>query len=240
MQTKVLLLNFSFKKNTIRISILATILFVLSTLDARPISPNIQVFEPLDPTLINGKQYTFFVYHVEGHQYLNAEGFELGTIRIKGKTYNNQLLRYDIYNQALLLKFRDQFDAEKIIIVSDAWLTNFTIGTMFFEVVENSDGKKKITQKIDGEGISIVFEWEKTLTLNPTSSIYKFSEPIRKGYLIINGEKFKFAGNRSFSRAFGKENEKKVRKYLRQNRIKVKKANDISLEKVIKHCKSFI
>jgi len=238
--TTILLIKYSIKTTTIRTSILSAILFVLSTANVWAESNNFKMFEPLDPTIINGKQYTFFVYNVEGHQYLNGQGFERGTMCIKGKTYHNQLLRYDIYNQVLLLKFRDQFDAEKIIIVSDAWLTSFTIGSMKFELVENADGKRKITQKIDGEGISIVFEWEKTLTLNASNGMYKFSEPIKGSYLIINGEKIKFNGNRSFARAFGKENEKIVRKYLRQNRIKVKKVNDISLEKVIKHCKSFI
>lgn len=200
---------------------------------------NPPVLQILDPTLINGKQYTYYIANADGHQFLLGNDFKQGTLTIKETTYTNQLLKYDIYNQVLLLKFTNQFGSEKVIMVSDAWLTRFTIGDMVFNV-ETRNGAKSIVQIIDSTNITLCYEWKKNLKLDPSSGIYRFSNPIREGFVILNGERFEFKGNRSFAKVFGKEQSKLVRQFLRKQRIKINKASEPKLRDVLKYCNTVV
>lgn len=221
------------------------LVFLASTFTAIPnygISSNTTGLIPpllqmLDPTLINGKQYTYFIANVKGHQFLDKD-FKTGTLTIKGKTYTNQELKYDIYNQLLLLKFTNQFNSEKIIVVSDAWLTEFTIGEAMFKI-DTLHGSKRIVQAIDSKNISLCFEWKKVLKLDPSTGIYHFSSPIRKGFLLLNGKELEFRGNRSFAKQFGRERSKQILQFLRKQKIKIYKAPDRRLMDLLNYCNTF-
>lgn len=194
----------------------------------------------LDPTIINGKQYIFYVPKITGHQFLSTVDFSTGSITVKGVQYENQLLRYDIYNQQLTLKFINQFKAENIIIVSDAWLTNFILNDKKFEVIKGIDKSVKFFQTLGHGDIKLMYAWKKHLMLDATSGQkkYHFTDPIREAYLYRNGEFYKFKGNRSFAKYFGDDLSPVILKHIRQNNIRVKKASDSVMEALIDFCNS--
>ena len=86
----------------------------------------------------------------------------------------------------------------------------------------------------------LCFEWKKILKLDPSNGIYHFSDPIRKGFVIISGKKFEFKGNRSFAKIFGEEQSKKIKQFLRKQRIRVNKVSDTKLRDVLKYCNNII
>jgi hypothetical protein len=192
----------------------------------------------LDPTIINGKQYVFNVFHVEGHQFLENDNFINGTLTIKGETYENLELRYDIYNQELTLRFTNQFESQKIIVVSDAWLTSFTMGDKKFELTADESGVKRIYQTLGKGNTRVIYTWKKDLRLNTSNGLYSFTRPFRNSYILIDDFKHQYHTNRGFAKAFGKDISPIVKKYLRQNRIKVAKADDIVIEELINYCNS--
>jgi len=192
----------------------------------------------LDPVVINGKQYVFHVMNVEGHQFLGTGNFEKGSLTIKGEIYENQNLRYDIYNQQLTLQFTNQFESKKIIVISDAWLTHFSMGNKNFEVVSEVNGDKKIYQTFGKDNIKVLYAWRKDLMLNTSKGHYNFTQPYRNLYVLINDVKHQYKRNRSFINAFPKDISPLIKKYLKQNRIKVSKANDIVVEGLVNYCNS--
>ncbi len=125
-------------------SILVIVLFTLSGLlksqDGAGIADKVY---GLDPTLYNGKKYTYFLPASTGsHQYLFSPDYVSGSVTINGKTYEGILLNYDIYNQQLLLKFADETGAMNILEVSGAWLESFLIGTTGFEYLDIGKGPR--------------------------------------------------------------------------------------------------
>lgn len=228
------------KNSTIRYFTLQILLLSFTVAFGKSVNFTPPVLQTLDPTLINGRLYTFNYSHANGNQFLSDQDFTIGTITIKGKTYSNQLLKFDIYNQLLLLKFYNQFESEKVIIVSDAWLSDFTIGNMVFKVLNSNDGKKRIVQIYESDGINIMFEWKKELKLDATSGEYRFTKPINDGYIIIGEKEYLFKSNRSFSKIFGKDKSQTVAKFLRKNRIKVNKASDTQFRQLLEYCNTII
>jgi hypothetical protein len=210
--------------------------FTITTSFAIPPSSSL-----LDPTLINGKQYTFQLPQgVKGHQFLWTNDFVLGSVVAKEQIYNQQLLRYDIYNQQITLKFVNQFGSEKIIVLSDAWLTNFALGETSFEVIAMDNEGKKIFQTIGQREVRVLYAWKKQMKLNGSSgkSYYLFTEPQRDCYIQKSGEIIPYKWNRSFARAFGKNNYSQIIKYLRKNKISVRKASDKEMEELLNFCNS--
>lgn len=194
----------------------------------------------LNSQLINGKQYTFYVRGVIGHQFLFNDNYIVGTLTINGEEYANQRLKYDIYNQQLLLLFVDGVNAEKVLIVSDAWLTKFTLGTTRFEAISLDGSPKKIYQSIGNGEVKCLYSWKKDLKMDGTrgKSTYYFTDPLRNRYVLVKGALFRYTGNRSFIKAFGVEKSKQVSNYLRENRIKVSLANEETMEKLMDFCSS--
>jgi hypothetical protein len=187
----------------------------------------------LDPTLINGKQYTFYTRGVRGHQFMSDGRFMEGTITIRDKVYENQILQYDLYNQILVLKFYNRQHADKIIVVSDAWLNAFSLGNARFEIHQTADSSKKIVQVIRHQSLEIQYLWKKEMKLENIERQYVFSAPMRETYLCINGTALRYRNNQSFAKAFGKNNALSVYKLLKQNKLNVKWASDDEMKTLL-------
>lgn len=220
--------------------LLFAFLCIVPSLSSRANPPH---YVALDPTLVNGKQYTFQLPNdVQGHQYLWSNVFFKGSVFSKGQQYDNQLLRYDIYNQQVTLKFVDQFGSEKIIILSDAWLNSFTLGEKKFEFITALGEQKKVFQTIGSENLRVLYFWKKQMKLDGTSgkSFYRFTEPQRECYIQIGEKVYPYKRNRGFASAFGKGKDQVIANHLRKNRIKVSRANDFQMEELVKYCNSII
>lgn len=189
-----------------------------------------------DPLLVNGRYYNFFPPpKTDGNQYLADPQFEKGSLTIRGETFSDLMLNYDIYNQQLLLAFRNNAGADNLIIISDAWLEKFSFRGMNFEMIAFHDTVKSIFQVI-GSGPGIIgYIWTKNL--EPDSfhgaRYYSFSLP-KKEMIILSGDQMiRYRNNRTFYAALDEKRRTAVREYLARQRINVKKATDSTMGEVI-------
>lgn len=190
----------------------------------------------LDPVLVNGKKYLFFPINVVGHQYLNSQDFEKGSVVINGIQYDSLMLNLDIYNQQLVLRFTNLQGATQVLSMSNAWVTKFSIGRDNFEFKSMEDGTKRIFQVIGSGNIKILYSWSKTMKLNPSSGKYDFSRPQKKSFLLIDSELKAFKRNRSFLKCFDDDQKKLLKNYLRDNRLKISRLNKYQIEDLIFYC----
>ena len=87
-----------------------------------------------DHLLYNGKVYSFYpLPGTGGTQYLFDTFDSLGSITVRGVTYTNISLNYDIYNQLLILKYKNAFGSQSMIEISYAWLEKAIIWGINFE-----------------------------------------------------------------------------------------------------------
>lgn len=194
-----------------------------------------------DPLLVNGRYYSFFPPpNTDGNQYLADSQFEKGTLTIRGETFSDLMLNYDIYNQHLLLAFRNISGADNLIIISDAWLEKFTFREKDFEMISFQDTVKRILQVIGSGPDRIGYIWKKNL--EPDSfhgaRYYSFSLP-KKEMLYLSGDQMlRFRNNRTFYSALDDGKRKVVREYLERHRINVRKAADRTMADVMDFCNS--
>jgi hypothetical protein len=196
-----------------------------------------------DPELINGRLYTYFPpRQVDGNQYFTSPEFSPGTLTIRGKVYNDLLLNYDVYNQAVLLKYTRQTGAPQILEVSEAWLSGFSFQGKNFYYMAAAESPGRILQVIGDGSLKVFYKWEKRLEFKTVAgkATYIFNLPPKKMYLYQNDRFISFQNNRSFIRALDPLWQDQVKKYLKSNKLKVRKLSDEKMDDLISYCNSLL
>jgi hypothetical protein len=194
-----------------------------------------------DPLLYNGRMYYFYpMPGTGGTQYLYNEFDTKGSVTLRSVTYPNLNINYDVYNQQLVLKFKDAIGSNKIIEVSYAWLESFIMQGKLFEVFPDAGSVKKIYQVLGSGDKKILYSFRKKLLLHnqTTSGIYYFSKIITEKYVYNESRIVKFNNNHTFISAFSQPEQTVIKKYLRKQNINVKKATDVELSDLINYCKT--
>jgi hypothetical protein len=190
----------------------------------------------LDQSLYNGILYnSYYPSNVKGDQFFIDKNFLKGEVTIKGIKYNNLELNLDIYKQELLLKYYNSNKVINVIMISKAWLEEFSIGNTRFLYLGLPRIPARIYQVLGNDSIQILYFWKKDLKLDNANSTLEFSIE-KESYVLISKSLKKFHNNRNFVQLFAEENQIKIKQYLQQNKIHVKDAPDQKMEELINFC----
>ena len=211
----------------------------IKILNAQEINQGFDKVYGLDPHLYNGKIYNYFVeINTRGNQFLSGNEFIVGSVRIKGVTYPDVLLNYDIFNQQVLLKSQNSLYSNSIIALSQGWLEGFSLGSANFEIISFRDTSQKICQVSGNSDIRILTCWRKEHKIEYyyTTPIYVFSLPEKEMYLQIGPDIKHFSNNRSYISCFGRTAQAVLKNYMRQHKVNVKKADADKLRALTLFC----
>lgn len=229
------------KNNKMRLHLIGTlwVIFLLSKLcaqDAYEVSD--KRYGP-DPFLFNGKKYTFHLPPgTEGHQFFRSPEFTAGVVYIGETAYPAERLNYDVYHQDILLKYGNDAGAEGIISLSKEIIGGFCLGESVFRLDSMPGAERTIFQVIEGGGLVILMRWKKTFRLDMAygSDHYVFSPAERESYLLRAESYHPYGNRKTFLAAFDPDHQPEIRKYLKSNRINLKKATDRSLTDLLTYC----
>ena len=190
----------------------------------------------IDQELVNGPLFENENQNINGLPYLLNYYTNQGNVVYRGKHYSNLNLRYDIYNQQVLLIYL--FDnVEYELHLQKEFITEFNIeNRKFIHEAFGGDGDAKFYQVIGKDFlIRILYFWQKGLSNvyanNP--DIKKFSPEQKETFILFNNKLVSFNGNSSFTRLFSSKSKPDIKEFLRKNNTKVKQANDYEMELLI-------
>lgn len=189
----------------------------------------------LDPLLYNGEKYTYFLPPgTGGNQFLFSPDYFVGKVIIKGKSFEGITLNYDLYNQQLLLRYADETGAFNIIEISKVWLENFRLGDKVFQYLTFDDGPR-FYQVLGNGPLFILLYWQKDLKLDASygSTHFTFTPSLKSQYVLSGGKLLPFKNKRSLLALFDPVQKVEIRDYMQRNKIKLKKALDQDLTKLI-------
>jgi hypothetical protein len=178
--------------------------------------------------LINGEMYNFPYRAAKGDPFLNSNSSYHAVIRIGETEYENQRLRFDIYNQQVILDFNDRFGSTGSIVLHNEWLDQFVLNGMLFKKYSEAFGSDHFLQVIYDGFAACLYLWEKTYKpdLRDGERGYKFSAPIRKSFILVNDNCYSYEGRRSFLRCFSPVERPMIKSYIKENRIRMRRAPD--------------
>jgi hypothetical protein len=192
-------------------------------------------FFGLDQTLYNGKKYTYSPPPAsKGHPFLTSRTYTSGTVTLKDHCYCNAFLNYDLLNQQLLLKYKDETGTLVIIEVSKAWLTKFTLGDQTFEYLDIKNNPQFYQVLGDGK-MKILYYWRKSLDVDLAIGSYYllFSSPIRESFLLMNGQMQPFHSKQGLLRLLEPQKRDEVKRFMRKNKVRLNKATDKEITDLI-------
>jgi hypothetical protein len=109
-----------------------------------------------------------------------------------------------------------------------------------FRLLSLPDLPEAIYQVIGTDELSILIRWKKSFRLDMAygSSHYVFLPAEKQSYLHKKGKYRAFGNKKTFLDAFGPEEQVAIRRYLKSNHVKLKKADDRSLKDLLTYCGS--
>lgn len=196
-----------------------------------------------DPLLYNGRIYTFYTQPgTRGDQFLNGSGFASGSVRLRGETFTNIPLAYDVYNQQLVMRFTGSSGGVNSIVISDAWLESFDLDGKHFELLNTGDSVRHIYQVIGKPACQILYSWSKEMNLagNLGATNYVFSDPLRRAFFFDGVNASRYKNNRTFIALFDDRFQAILKKEIKRMKLNVKKATDASMAVLMDFCNSHV
>ena len=185
--------------------------------------------------LLNGEKYYYPYRSATGTPFFQVPGDPEASVKISGKNYEGQRIRYDMYNQIMVLDYIDVAGAMGSLIIQNEWIDEVSIDGYRFKVFIDKEGKERFGQVI-GEGKFVcIYFWEKQYLpdMHNGEQHYFFTEPTRKSFLLYGEERCPYKGNKSLVKCFPEILRPEVKEYLRANHIRVKKATDQQIEGIL-------
>ena len=222
----------------IRVSIILLILIVSLTdsLNAQELKSELDEVYNMNPELYNGSIFTgVYRGRVDGTQFLLSKDFFTGDIGLKVNTFKQQQLNYDVYEQKVLLSFKDDIEAIKIIEVPLANLNFFYLDNKYFEVQEWEGNSYRIFQVFGDDSLKILIHWTKTLNAGTGSqnNRSKFSNLKKRLWLYIDGDYHPIKNNKTLISHLSPDQQALVKEWLKKNKIKIQKADDEEFQMII-------
>lgn len=196
----------------------------------------------LDVLLINGKKYFPNNNPTTGHPFWRNPDSFTGDISIAGKTFKDQLLKFELNKQEFILLYNNFNGQQGQIILNHASIDSIKTGTFLFIPNKWPDIKQQFVQVIFQGKISCYIGWYKELQFNSTGAHvgYQYFNDDRKFYIIMNGTVFQFHNKSTFLGIFKGKEKDLIRKYLSSNRFRFKKMDQNDLTKLITYCEEIL
>ena len=194
-----------------------------------------------DQNLVCGLRYIPDHMPYEGHKFFREDTFVRGKLFLEKGIYPGVFLKYDLFGQQLILKVFDNGDNYDEIIVTDSRLKGFELEGRTFRKLYFPETDTLIFQVI-GQGDPVcLYHWEKEFIQNPLDHdhFFKFSEMMRKSYVVTNSSLHRFKGARSFSKSFPDYREQ-IMQYIRREKISISKAEDAEIRGLINYCSKLL
>lgn len=195
-----------------------------------------QVPQEDNQLLYNGKIWKNLYYNIEGDEYLFSEDFLTATVTMNGKNFNNLNLRYDIYNDELIL----MVNAATSIQLNKEMVTAFTLE--YNNTIYNFRKLSTTNQSAISGYINILYEGKTNLYLKYRKEIlylavdHKYDEfnQLKNLYLNRDSQYYKISGKRDFLKLLD-DQKNKIREYVKSEKIKIKKNRPESFISVLKY-----
>jgi hypothetical protein len=172
-----------------------------------------------------------------GHPYYLDYYTNQGSVIYRGKKYANLNLRYDLFDQQLMLIYLHDGVEYKLWLHKEFIAEFFVENKRFIHEILGGDKEPRFYQVI-GEGlpVKVLYFWDKSLTkVNAGNSEKSMFEERKESYILRDNELVSFKGNRSFAGRFPSDFNKAIKKQIRKHAIKVKNATDAEMELLVEY-----
>lgn len=190
--------------------------------------------------LVNGRPYLPSNTRASGHPYFGDSDFYQGTLYVKDLKFEAVDIKYDIEKDQLLLRQTLTNGIPVQVVVTPSLVDSFRMGSHLFintaNITDEKSGSFFLKQLYDG---SPGF-YQKNLKLfypnyTQVNPFGKFGDAEVSYFLVREGKVHEVKNKKAFLEYFGSQ-KREVRKFMKQNGIRFKKASDAQFYNLLKYC----
>jgi len=194
----------------------------------------------IDDILVNGITYRPLHPIASGNPFYVSSVFVEGQIDLKGRSFQNVLLKYDIEQQKLILKHflvSGNFEATAL---NNNYVKSFLLQGRYFvniqSILKNNESKG-FYELIYRGNVLFVREYKKVFvgTFSDKYPYGKYSDTKTTNFLFLNGEKFKIAKKKDLYNLFP-QHKVLIKKFMKENKIKLRKSGNNKLNILMQYC----
>jgi hypothetical protein len=173
-------------------------------------------------TLYNGKIWRNLYYNVMDHQFFLSKEFLTGSLSIKGKTFDNIQLKYDLYKDEILTSI----DSGRILQLNKEMIDSFTLS--FQNINYRFISMQEDSLKRDRSFFNVLYNGESSLLLKFSKKIDKLADEGKydKFYQI---QKIYFVKGKAFYQITGKndlfkilpEDKTRIKDFMKKNKLRI-------------------
>jgi hypothetical protein len=185
----------------------------------------------LDDLLVNGKMYIPEHAYVTGSPEFEYRKGTKSTLYIKGQSFKNLNLSYDIVSDQLILNLSEGNGFGNRILLHPAHIDSFYLGSHLF--INPVNGKGYFEQLNTGREIFLKKHSKVYIKIYDASNRGKYSPQKLTRYVMNDrGELFMVNSRRAFLRYYS-PHRKNLREYLRRENINYRKASNQELKNLM-------
>lgn len=193
-----------------------------------------------DDRLINGRIYVPLHSLAEGHPYFQSIDWVFSDLYIKGNSYPGVQVKYDIELDEFILFIRDKFDRKNYIVLNRHYVDSVQIGKFLFvntqflpDFVEDIGYVEMVYRK----DFYFVVKYDKDFKkeFSESKPYGEYNQPTNDKYINESGVLTKLNTKKALYSYFEPQ-KKEVKRFMKKNKIKYKKANSGELFNLIQYC----
>jgi len=188
-----------------------------------------------DYNLINGVKYLYLYSDIEGHPFFGEDQFYKGSLVIANREYQDVYLKYEIYNQNIILQYSPFSGGTDQILLKNEDIHEFKIDGKLFRKYSFSETGTRFYQVVTSGKTYCLYYWEKILNYS-TLSAFNFSNQKKESFLVKNGKPYSFRNRRKFRKLFPVQYQKEIKQFIRKNKIRLKNESDSNIRHLLEFC----
>ena len=185
-----------------------------------------------DYNLINGIKYLYLYSDIEGHPFLGENRFYIGSLVIADREYRDVYLKYDLYNQNMILQFNPFSGGTDQILLKNEDIHEFKIDGKLFRKYSFPEISTRFYQVVTSGKIYCLYYWEKILNYSTLSSYY-FTTQKKVSYIVKNGKPYRFKSKKQFRKLFPVQHQKEIKQFIRSNKFGLKNETDGNMRRLL-------
>jgi hypothetical protein len=185
--------------------------------------------------LYNGRLWRNLYYQVRGDQFLYTGEFLPGTVTMNGKTFNKVDLRYDIFNDELMIPLT----RSSAIQLNKEMVDSFSLGFQgrmyrFARISDDSiKGIKGYLNVLYSGRCALYIKYRKEIELLAVDKKYDKFFQLQKIYFVKNGEAFNVSGKMGLMKMMS-DQKIAIRDFVRKNKLKMSKTSPESFVPLVR------
>lgn len=192
-----------------------------------------------DDELINGLIYLPENPYANGNRFFLSDDYLKGNIYKQGIVFENQSMKYDIENDDLVLhgKLKRSFID---ILLHKSQIDSFTIADRFFinsSHLFSTDTLNRFFELIFRNNTTFLTEYYKEFRAdyNEKTPHGRYTSA-KKRYFIFKDDRLYDVTRKSKFLRFFKDNKRDIRKFMKKNKIRYRKAQQTELKRLMEYC----